>query len=91
MKHNPNARHFVYRCFDRDGRLLYIGATSNYDERVKEYRRRRQVASIEREEYPTRAEAFAAELAAIKESLPPWNNQGYKAGTHLLYDMEAIS
>lgn len=75
MKDNPDARHFVYRCFNGHGELLYIGATSNYDERVKEYDRRPEVARIDRVEYPTRAEAWAAERAAIKAEQPRWNSQ----------------
>lgn len=75
MKARSAARHFVYRCFDQDGELLYVGATSNYDERVKEYDRRPEVAFIDRDEYPARAEAFAAERDAIRELRPPWNAQ----------------
>lgn len=75
MKHRPDARHFVYRCFDRHGELLYIGATSDYEARVKEYEKRPEVIFIDRDEYPTRAEAFAAEREAIREHQPRWNSQ----------------
>lgn len=79
MRDLPGRRHFVYRCFGYDGRLLYIGATSDYDQRVKEYDRRREVRRIERQEYPTRAEAFAAEHAAIVTERPAWNINGKQA------------
>jgi excinuclease UvrABC nuclease subunit len=75
MRARADAKHFVYRCFDANGDLLYIGATSNYDERVKEYDKRPEVARIERTEYGTRAEAFSAERASIHELRPPWNAQ----------------
>lgn len=78
MKARPDARHFMYSCFDADGDLLYIGATSNYDDRVREYDRRPEVALIDRIEYPTRAEAFAAERVAIRQLQPRWNLQNNK-------------
>lgn len=69
-------RHFVYRVFGHDGELLYIGATSKYEARMKEYERRPEAAYWERDEYPTRAEAFAAERQAIREENPRWNFAG---------------
>ena len=81
MRANLGARHFVYRCFDADGELLYIGATSNLAERMKEYEGRPQVAFWDSDEYPTRAEAFAAERAAIREHQPPWNTQNTMEAT----------
>lgn len=38
--------HYLYRCFDEDGRLLYIGCTSNVEKRMSVHRsNRRQKAS----------------------------------------------
>lgn len=30
--------HFVYRCFDADGRLLYVGLTKNPEQRLAGHR-----------------------------------------------------
>lgn len=68
-------RHFVYRVFGHDGALLYVGATSKRDERVREYGVRSEAVVVTFEEFPTRREAFAAERAAIQKLQPPWNTQ----------------
>lgn len=81
-----NGTHHVYRLYDEDGRLIYIGATSNLPARIAEHARTKTwpgchpVLTIgERMEtwvatqYPTRAEAFAAERAAIRAEQPELN------------------
>lgn len=37
--HLVDAPHFVYRCFDADGRLLYIGCTVDVERRLTAHRR----------------------------------------------------
>ena len=89
MRTRPDARHYVYRIYDAEDRLIYIGATSNLQERLRGHlavkplgyhshpvltvgpRMDRWVAT----EYPTRAEAFAAERAAIAAERPELNTQ----------------
>lgn len=79
-------RHFVYRIYDRDGALLYIGATSNLDQRMSAHARTKAwpgchpVITIGERmdrwvatEYETRSEAFAAERAAIRDECPLLN------------------
>lgn len=84
MTYYQTDRHHVYRLFDRDGELLYIGATSNIGSRLNDYRRNcvwwHRVGFVDSDEYPTRAEAFAAEAAAIREHQPELNTQS-KRGT----------
>ena len=66
--------HYVYRLFDRAGRLLYIGATYSVPLRMENHRYSTpwfaDVARVESESYPTRREAFAAEAAAIQAEVP---------------------
>lgn len=75
MNLSPDDRHFVYLMFDAAGEVAYIGATSRFDERMEEYLRRPEFVAWARQEYPTRAEAFAAERAAIRQHKPKWNAQ----------------
>lgn len=66
----------LYRFFDSDGTLLYVGITSWVEGRFSEHRRLKpweKVAVITLEHLPTRRAAFAAEAKAIKAELPLWN------------------
>lgn len=36
--HLAHVPHFVYRCFDEDGRLLYVGCTANLNRRFTTHR-----------------------------------------------------
>jgi len=78
--------HYVYRCFDADGELLYIGCTQNVARRMSGHRNNRRprasralqslMASHTTEgPFPTRAEAEAAEAAAIRAEQPLLNIQ----------------
>lgn len=79
MKTLATDRHFVYRHFNAAGDLLYVGATSKLDARLRDFHanhaQRHEIARTEVVEYPTRDEAFAAERAAINTLRPPWNTQ----------------
>ena len=69
----------LYRFFDADGRLLYIGITSAGANRWIEHEHNRawwsQVASSTTEHYPDGASAAAAETAAIQAEQPPYNTR----------------
>jgi len=85
VKIREDARHYVYRIWDHDGSLAWVGATSNLVARIDDYRRNSAEgaplwAAVE---YPTRAAAFAAERAAIAAELPRNNRQSKPTGAHL--------
>lgn len=75
--------HYVYRCFDADGDLIYIGCTSNVARRIGAHRRGEKAASrwikhfYFRHEvegpFPTRAAGLEAEAAAIQRERPVFN------------------
>lgn len=84
--------HYVYRCYDKDGDLIYIGCTSNVGRRIAQHRKGRAVASrwlsvsMTRHEtegpYPSRADALGAERKAIHAEQPLFNYQ-QRAGADL--------
>lgn len=67
----------LYRHFDTDGRLLYVGVSLSTVARLSshmcESKWSGQIASITIERFPTRQEALAAEAAAIKLERPAHN------------------
>lgn len=67
----------LYRFFDADGNLLYVGASSNAPARLEQHRRDKswwsQVASCTMEHYEHRYLAVAAEVHAIREEKPRHN------------------
>lgn len=72
--------HVVYRCYDRDGLLLYIGCTSDVVARMAAHMASAhnpasrvlilRMARYELEEHPDRESAQAAERAAIYAEAP---------------------
>jgi excinuclease UvrABC nuclease subunit len=70
-------RPVVYRAYDKDGRLIYVGASHKLPHRVVEHRfeawwmrlNPRFVVKL----YPTMDAAFAAEAVAIQEEQPAFN------------------
>lgn len=70
----------VYRWRADDGRLLYVGVTDNWDRRSREHAARSPWFGRARYchivWYSTRAEADAAERAAIRSERPAYNRQG---------------
>jgi predicted GIY-YIG superfamily endonuclease len=62
--------HVVYRAFDRDGRLLYVGCTIDLFCRMREHRKSKPwyplVDYWSVSEYPNFHAARSAELAAIR-------------------------
>lgn len=70
----------VYRIFDADDRLIYIGATSNLEQRLIGHGSAAWwyplLHRIETEPQPSMEDALAAELAAIHAEKPAFNLRG---------------
>lgn len=67
----------LYRHFDKEGRLLYVGISLSVMQRLASHRQYaawfKHLASTTYEDYPTRKEALAAEKLAIKAEKPLYN------------------
>ena len=66
----------LYRIFDAEGALLYVGISLNAARRSSDHRAKPwwpQVARIEVETHPTRGDALHAEYAAIDDEKPRYN------------------
>jgi hypothetical protein len=67
----------LYRFYDADDLLLYVGVTSAGPSRWSEHEQNRAwwdlVARTTVEHFPGRVEALAAEKAAIRAEQPKWN------------------
>ena len=72
----------VYRLFDADGRLLYVGCTKLYRSRRQQHRSksefRAEIASEQVEAYPTMRAALDAERLAIWDERPIYNQRRHK-------------
>ena len=71
-----NRENFVYRYFDRTGRLLYVGVTNEPENRHRGHRRKSWFSAIARktvDAYPTRSAALAAEREALRTESPLHN------------------
>lgn len=81
----PPVPHAVYRMYDADGQLLYIGSTSDIGRRVQNhigYGRPwiLRVTRVELEWYPDIVTAREAEGRAIADENPPHNIDGTTRG-----------
>lgn len=69
--------HALYRFYDADGVLLYIGITASVPTRLTRHRDNKpwwtHVTRIDIEHHPDRDTVLAAEKAAIKAERPRWN------------------
>lgn len=81
-RHSTAARssmpHYVYRCFDARGRLLYVGCTYNPPARMKQHRAEKRewitkVASTRLTVWPDRRKALDMERLAIETERPIHN------------------
>lgn len=76
--------HWVYRCFDEDGRLLYVGCTTNLRNRLEQHRASSwwspTVAKVTSKVFPDGESGRAAERAAIRDEIPRWNKASKWAG-----------
>lgn len=72
----------LYRLFDADGDLLYVGATKKLQARMAAHRRSQtwwedvDEAATRVEWHASPQDAAAAEQAAIREERPAWNRSG---------------
>lgn len=69
----------LYRFFDADGALLYVGITADLEQRWSSHQRKPwwpDVAEKTVEWYATRPVALAAELEAIRSEAPRYNVAG---------------
>lgn len=74
----------VYRCFDAEGQLLYVGCSINPYKRVAEHRVEHHgwvwyLARFTVTVYPDRASAEWAEREAIRTENPLWNSVRYRS------------
>lgn len=84
----------LYRFYDRDGRLLYVGITEKAWQRFKSHQRSKEWwTDSERahlEHFETRKEAMRAELHAIKTERPLFNIMGQELSGNWSPDFELI-
>lgn len=82
MNHIP---HYVYRCYDDGGRLLYVGITYNPPKRMEQHAAKSawwpEVATVRNTVYPDMETALARERRAIFEESPLHNIKGVGART----------
>jgi predicted GIY-YIG superfamily endonuclease len=73
----------LYRHFDTDGTLLYVGISNDPDQRYETHRTQahwfKQINRVEVEWFATRKAAQKAELAAIKSERPLHNKKAHPA------------
>lgn len=92
-----NADHFVYRCYDKDGDLIYIGCTVNVKKRIGEHKRggrkhpasRWLAVSMVRHEiegpFPGLRAGRKAEAAGIRLEQPVFNTQWRREANSSIY------
>lgn len=71
--------HYVYRCFDSDDRLVYVGQTKDVTARMQQHQRAfwaPQVVKVKVKAYRNPLIARAVERTAIREEHPRFNLQG---------------
>lgn len=71
---------YVYRVYDADGRLIYVGETGDLVQRLQYHHLKAwwgsQMDRVNAKVYPTRDLALAAERSAIRDEDPRWNITG---------------
>jgi len=69
--------HFVYRCFDADGRLIYVGCSRTPKNRMDQHRANswwfEQVERVRFTVFPNKDYALWMERRAIETEHPRWN------------------
>jgi excinuclease UvrABC nuclease subunit len=72
-------KHYLYRHFDKDDRLLYVGVSLRALQRLAQHRNHahwfEQICRVEMEQFATRQGALAAERVAIEREKPLYNIQ----------------
>lgn len=86
MSRNSNRPHYVYRCFDTDGALLYVGVTVDLPARLATHQVQSPwaplVSKVRAKVYAGSTLGRAAERKAILTEHPRWNTTGRWAGRH---------
>lgn len=76
----PTQPTYVYRHFDADGRLIYVGCTVSPPQRLEQHRQNSwwfdQVARTRMIVFPNRDYALEMERQAIAQENPRWNVRG---------------
>lgn len=76
---NGDQPHYVYRCYDADGRLIYVGCTVNPNRRIAWHRNSswwgHQIDAVRNRVYPDRPTALMRERQAIAAEQPRWNTK----------------
>ena len=71
--------HFVYRCFDVEGKLLYVGMSENVGRRIKGHKSESGwygiVSIIQAEKHCDKLAALTAEMIAIIDEKPIYNRR----------------
>lgn len=78
-RRRDQGNNWVYRLYDVDGDLLYVGCTEDVERRLREHHSKPWfplVDHVEADIYDGRASAAHAELRLIHEHQPPYNVQG---------------
>jgi hypothetical protein len=92
---NDAERTALYRLFDCEGRLLYIGIARNPEQRFKAHASTAPwwhlVARRDVEWYPTRSEARAEETKAIKADGPLYNRAGSETPMNVALDFPDLA
>jgi predicted GIY-YIG superfamily endonuclease len=74
---HADKRTYVYRLFDNEGRLIYVGCTHDPEARIAMHRNKAwwapQIDRIKIKVFPNRQAAIEAEAKAIQEENPRWN------------------
>lgn len=75
--HLANVEHTVYRLYDNEDRLIYVGCTYDLEKRLQAHRRKMwwyyQTERIVTETHPNRTEALRAETRIRDTEAPRWN------------------
>lgn len=91
---NSTQKITLYRYFDSEGRLLYVGITGDNTKRQSQHRRNSfwfgEISSATYEHFSTRQEALDAETKAIQTEKPKHNQQGgfvlaHTPKVHMIY------
>jgi len=77
----------LYRFYDPDGNLLYVGISADAEVRLKQHECRScwhpAAVAVKVAIYPDRKQASAAEIEAIKTEEPVWNDRPNQVGTYM--------
>lgn len=83
MKQKPARKYHIYRHYDKDGVLLYVGMSNNALSRLSQHKQHadwfEQIETVKIQTVNSRSEAFRLERKAIAEEKPKFN---ISAGNH---------